>query len=252
MVRLLVRAVALVLVSTFAFAADAPGKPEAVIRAKLAASMPNSEVTSVAPSPVPGLYEVVLDGAETAYVTADGQYLISGDLYQTMPGKGLANLTEQRQGGQRRNALAKADRSQFVTFRAKGKEKAFIYVFTDIDCGYCRKLHQEVPALNAAGVTVHYLAFPRAGLASETGRKMDAVWCAADRNKALTDAKRGTRVPPAPAICKSPVGEQYKLGIAMGVRGTPAVFEADGTQIGGYIPADEMVAHLLKTPAPAP
>ncbi len=248
--------VSLLLVCTTTVAADAvnvaatpaavAAKAEVAIRARLAATMVGVEITSVTPSPMAGLYEVVLDGSETAFVSADGGYLISGDLYQAMPGKGLVNVTDQRKGGLRRDTLAKSKRADMVTFAAKGREQAFIYVFTDVDCGYCRKLHQEVPQLNAAGITVHYLAFPRSGITGDTFRTMEAIWCAADRNKALTDSKRGLAVPPAPVTCKSPVADQYRLGVALGVRGTPAIFLADGSQVGGYVPAAELIKQLVK------
>lgn len=254
--RRLLNVFVLLLVCTTAVAADAApvatasatvaGKAETAIRARLAATMSGVAITSVAPSPIAGLYEVVLDGSETAFVSADGGYLISGDLYQAMPGKGLVNVTDQRKGGLRRDALAKSKRTEMVTFAAKGREKAFMYVFTDVDCGYCRKLHQEVPQLNAAGITVHYLAFPRSGITGDTFRTMEAIWCAADRNKALTDSKRGATVPPAPVACKSPVADQYRLGVALGVRGTPAIFLADGSQVGGYVPAAELIKQLVK------
>lgn len=244
-------ALALALSCTYAVAAEATGKAEAAIRARLAATLKGTEITSVTASPVPGLYEVVLDGAETAFVSADGAYLVSGDLYQATPGKGLVNLTEQRRETQRSTALGRVADDQMITFAAQGKEKAAVYVFTDVDCGYCRKMHQEVPRLNAAGVTVHYLAFPRAGTQGDTARKMNAVWCAADPRKAMTDAKRGSNPPPAAGLCRSPVADQYKLGLAMGVRGTPAVFTASGEQLGGYVPADELVQELLTGSRPA-
>lgn len=246
MIRILPRVAALLLLSTLAVGADAPGKPEAIIRAKLAAAMPGAEITSVAPSPIAGVYEVVLDGSEAAFVSADGVYLISGDLYQALPGKGLVNVTEQRKGGLRKDVLAKLAPGDMINFIAKGKEKGAVYVFTDTDCGYCRKLHQEVPQLNAAGITVHYLAFPRSGPEGETFRQMTAVWCAVDRNKALTDSKRGVSLPAAPLACRAPVAEQYKLGVSMGVRGTPAIFLVDGTQIGGYLPAAELIDKVVK------
>lgn len=249
--RLSFRVVVLFLVCANANAATADGVAtakgaEAAIRARLSTVLIGVEITSVAPSPVAGLYEVVLDGSETAFVSADGAYLISGDLYQALPGKGLVNVTEQGKGSLRSSALAKTRRADMVTFAAKGREKGMLYVFTDIDCGYCRKLHQEVPQLNAAGITVHYLAFPRSGPAGDTFRKMEDVWCAADRNKALTESKRGAAVPSAPAACKSPVAEQYRLGVALGVRGTPAIFLQDGSQVGGYIPAAELIKKVLE------
>lgn len=227
----------------FVTAADVPKEVENTIRAKIGAAMPGVEITQVQSSPVAGMYAVVLDGSETAYVSADGQHLISGDLYRATP-RGLVNVSDESKLPLRRDTLAKLKPADMITFSAKGKERAKLYVFTDVDCGYCRKMHQEVPELNSAGVTVHYLAFPRSGAKTETARKMDSAWCAPDRNTALTELKRGRTLPAAPMACKSPVADQYRQGVALGVSGTPAVFAADGQQLGGYVPVAQLLAKL--------
>lgn len=216
---------------------------EKAIRDRLTAAMKGVQIDDVRPAAGGSLYEVVLDGGEVAYTTADGRFLLSGDLYR-VDRTGLVNLTEERQAQARVKSLADVPAADMVTFAPKGKPKAEIYVFTDPDCGYCRKLHNEVPALTAAGVAVHYLAFPRSGPAGETARKMEGIWCAPDRQAAMTEAKRGKPVPPAAAPCQSPVAEQYRLGAAVGVRGTPAVYTADGRQLGGYVPAAELLQQL--------
>lgn len=221
-------------------AADAAA--EKAIRDRLTAAMKGVQIDDVRPAAGGSLYEVVLDG-EVAYTTADGRFLLSGDLYR-VDGSGLVNLTEERQAQARVKSLAGVPDADMVTFAPKGKPRAELYVFTDPDCGYCRKLHNEVPALTAAGVAVHYLAFPRSGPTGETARKMDAIWCAPDRQAAMTEAKRGKSLVPAAVPCKSPVADQYRLGAAVGVRGTPAVFTADGRQLGGYAPATELLGLL--------
>lgn len=226
-------------------AEPAPAAIADAIRAQLAKAVPKAMVTSVSVTPMPGIYRIELESDETAFVNADASWLISGDLFQ-VTAKGLVNQTERERSVQRAAALAKADRTQMITFPAKGKEKAAIYVFTDVDCGYCRKLHQEIGQINAGGVTVHYLAFPRAGMDSDTGRKMNGVWCALDRAKAMTVSKQGNAVPPAPMTCKSPVEAQYRLGVTLGVRGTPAVFDGNGEQLGGYVPAAKLVEEVTR------
>lgn len=231
------------LLPSLVLASGVPKDVENTIRARIGAAMPGVEISQVAAAPLPGMFAVVLDGSETAYVSADGQYLISGDLYRATQ-KGLVNVTEESKGPLRREAIARLKPADMITFAAKGKERAKIYVFTDVDCGYCRKMHQEVPDLNAAGVTVHYLAFPRSGAKTETARKMDSAWCAPDRNGALTELKRGRTLPAAPVACQSPVADQYKQGVALGVRGTPAVFLVDGEQVGGYVPAAQLLSKL--------
>lgn len=216
---------------------------ESAIRARLRVAMADAEITSVSPSPVSGLYEVVLDGGETAWVSADGQYLVSGELYRTTP-RGLVNVSRERKAPQRRDALARVKPADLITFAAEGRERGVLYVFTDPDCGYCRRLHADMPALNKAGVTVHYLAFPRGGVDTATARKLDSAWCAADRRQAMNELKRGRSLPPAPAACRSPVADQYRLGLALGVRGTPATFTATGEQVGGYLPVPDLLAAL--------
>jgi thiol:disulfide interchange protein DsbC len=115
-------------------------------------------------------------------------------------------------------------------------------VFTDIDCGYCRKLHSEIASYNARGITVRYLSFPRAGPNSPSFNRAASVWCSEDRNDALTRAKAGENVPARK--CDNPVSEHYNLGVAMGVRGTPAILLESGALMPGYMPANKLVREL--------
>lgn len=220
--------------------------PEALIRAKLKAALPDAEVTAIVPVPVSGfpagLYQVRSRNYETVMATGDGRYLIQGDVLEVRDGE-LVDIAEQVGAASRGKALAQVKTEDMVIFPAVGKPKRTLYVFTDVDCGYCRKFHAQVPELNKRGVEVRYLAFPRGGLASPVAAKLTSVWCAQDRQKALTDAKRGAALPTAPALCKAPIKTEYDLGVELGVRGTPAVFAEDGMQLGGYVPADK----LLKT-----
>jgi thiol:disulfide interchange protein DsbC len=117
-----------------------------------------------------------------------------------------------------------------------------ITVFTDVECGYCRKLHSEIAQLNDRGVQVRYLAYPRAGPGTDDWAKMEAVWCSTDRKKAITDAKAGKAI--KAAQCSTPIAKQYKLGEQLGVRGTPAIFTDSGEYIGGYLAPDQMVSKL--------
>ena len=126
-----------------------------------------------------------------------------------------------------------------IIFSPKGETKGAVYVFTDVDCGYCQKLHQEVPQLNAAGIEVRYLAYPRAGLSTPTFDKMVSAWCADDRNAAMNALKIGANV--TAKKCDNPVAAQYQLGAAMGVTGTPAIVLEDGTLIPGYKPAAQLI-----------
>lgn len=203
-------------------------------RAVIAQRFPGVKPEEVRPSPLPGIYEVAM-GADTAYVSADGKFLINGDLYDI---ETRVNLTESGRSVMRRQALAKLDEKDMIIF-SPADAKHTITVFTDVECGYCRKLHEDMAQLNKLGVRVRYVAYPRAGPGSDDWRKMEAVWCSKDRKSAITQAKSGVDVK-APACGATPVAKQYALGEKLGVNGTPAVFTASGDYIGGYLPPDKL------------
>jgi thiol:disulfide interchange protein DsbC len=209
--------------------------PEDVIRAKLKVAMPEAQITGISTTPA-GLYRVTAKGYEPVYATADGRYLFQGDLLE-IQGSRIVNVEDVGQAEGRKTALATLSPADSVNFPAVGgRPKAVIHVFTDVDCGYCRKLHGEMAEINKLGIEVRYLAFPRSGENTATARKLDNVWCAKDRQSAMTLSKQGKTVPAANKLCKSPVSRQYELGVELGVRGTPAIFAPDGAQIGGYLP----------------
>ncbi|MCP5146307.1 MAG: DsbC family protein [Gammaproteobacteria bacterium] len=203
---------------------------------KLAPVLPGLVLTSVKPSPIPGLFEVMI-GASPLYVTEDGNYVIRGDVYDLANSR---NIAEDAKSQARADQLAELDLSEVIDFEpANGAAKHTLYVFTDIDCTYCRKLHKEINQLTDAGIAVRYLAFPRTGIDSESYDKAVAVWCSADRKSAITHAKLGEKI--NSAKCENPVAKQFHLGELMGVTGTPAVMLEDGTQIGGYVPAAKII-----------
>lgn len=206
---------------------------------KLQAMRPGIAVQAVRQSPLPALLEIELAGGTMLYGSKDGRFLIAGDLYD-ISGDDLVNLAEQRRAGQRQELMASARKP--VVFTPEGDVKASVTVFTDVDCGYCRKLHQEVPKLNELGIEVRYLAYPRAGVGSESYRRIVSAWCAADPNTAITRLKAGQQIPELD--CKNPVADHFQLGQDVGVRGTPAIVLEDGTMLPGYLPAEELAATL--------
>ncbi len=208
------------------------------LEARVSEFFEGSEVTSISPSPVKGMYEVML-GPSLFYISEDGRYLMRGDMYDL---EARRNLTDAKLALARKRVFGALTAGEQVVDFSPTDPKATLYVYTDIDCGYCRKLHREVPKLNKAGIAVRYLAFPRSGLEGESFKKAAAVWCSADKRKAMTAAKQGK--PVESGECKHPVAEQFNLGRAMGISGTPAMFTADGEQIGGYRPADELIQML--------
>jgi thiol:disulfide interchange protein DsbC len=209
---------------------------EDVIRDKLT-SMLGLDVETIADSPVSGLVQVSTNRG-LFYVSENGQYLLQARVFNI--DEEMRNETELALSGLRKEGVASMEPSS-ITFKAKD-EKHEISVFTDITCGYCRKFHKEIDELNDAGITVHYLAFPRSGLNSQNYDDMVSVWCAENPQKALTTAKAGSNV--ESASCKNKVAEQYMLGQKLGVNGTPNIVLPDGSLIPGYQPAALLVKAL--------
>ncbi len=221
-------------------AVAAPASEAAVekqVRAALKQLDPNFSPDYVGAAPFAGFREVVVSG-QVLYVSDDGRYLMQAQPYD-IEKKALA--TSEGLLAHRRKLLASVPHADRIVF-APPNAKYTVSVFTDIECGYCRKLHQEVAELNRQGIAVEYLAFPRMGLGSKDYTDMISVWCAADRKTALTAAKAGR--PVAAKNCTNPVAIQYNLGQQLGVNGTPAIFAADGTQLGGYLPPAQLKAAL--------
>lgn len=223
-----------------AFAVQA-ATPEEAILEKLEGAGPSIPVVEIRPSVVESIYEVELKTGEILYSTADGGYIFTGDLYQVAP-QGFKNISEERRMSARAGEIRQLDTDQMVVFPATGEQKGQVTVFTDIDCVYCRKLHKEVPELNALGVTVRYLGFPRAGVGSGSYYSMVSVWCAENQQNAMTRAKQGESI--EEKQCENPIADQYRLGQKLGVQGTPAIFLEDGRLLPGYMPAKRLAAAL--------
>lgn len=203
------------------------------VRASLAKALPSFKPDSISPSPVQGLYEVMI-GPRLIYVSADGKYLMTGEMSDLHTGE---NLTEPKLRAANLKAVNNVGEENMVIFGPEDA-KYTISVFTDIDCGYCRKLHSEMDAYNAAGIRVRYLFYPRAGLGSEAYNKGVSVWCADDRNQAMTDAKNGKKL--ESKTCDNPVSDHYQLGQSLSLRGTPALVMDDGEMVPGYVPAKRL------------
>ena len=213
-----------------------PGSIEAVISTieqRFKQSRPDISIANVEPSRISGLYRVKVQNGPVLYATSDGAYFVMGDLFQTMPG-GFVNIAEQAREGERAQSIAQVDVANMIVFAPEQQpSKAVINVFTDVDCYFCQKLHQEVPDLNRAGIEVRYLAFPRAGIGSESYKKIASAWCAENQRSAMTKLKNRQRI--EINVCEgNPVTEQYELGQQIGVTGTPAIVTEKGQLIPGY------------------
>ncbi|MCI0654140.1 MAG: DsbC family protein, partial [Methylococcaceae bacterium] len=197
---------------------NAVADPEA-IRNALSKAMPGVEVGEISESPVKGFYEVTV-GPNLYYVSEEGRYLLNGNLFDLEAPPDRRDLTEAKMGMARARAIQKIGEGNVVRFQSP-LQKHVVSVFTDVDCGYCRKLHAEINEYLKQGITVDYLFYPRAGVGSESYKKAVAVWCADDRQNALTKAKLGE--PIEMKECSNPVSQHMELAGSLQIRGTPMI-----------------------------
>jgi len=203
------------------------------IKDKLAAIMPGVIIESIQPLDNTGLFEAVING-EIIYFSKDARYVFQGDVIYL---EKRQNITELKRVDLRKQALASVDEADMIIYEPKNTQYT-LTVFTDIDCGYCRKLHQQMAEYNALGIRIRYMAFPRAGIDSESYNKAVDVWCAKDRKQAMTDAKNDKEV--NSESCNAPIRAQYELGRRLGVTGTPALFLENGEMLPGYVPPQRL------------
>ncbi len=211
----------------------------AAIRTRFAHTFPEVHIASIEPSQIPGWYLVQAEGMAPIFMTADAHYMVQGDFVR-FDGDKIVNVSEQAQQKQAVGRLNTIPSSQEIVFTPRIKPKAIVYAFTDIDCGYCRKMHSQMAAYNAMGIEFRYLAWPRTGPDSVTAQQMAGVWCAPDRSDALTHAYMGhVDHQSGSAHCQQLISQEFALGESLGVDGTPALFTTSGERIGGYLsPAD--------------
>ena len=202
---------------------------------------PMIQIESVKPIDDSPFFEVTLKTGERIYTNATGSHFVAGDLYQVGT-DGVKNLTDVGRRADRQELLGQLDESSLIVFSPKGEVKHRLLVFTDIDCGYCRRLHNEIEQLQENGVEVSYAAFPRAGVGSESYNKYVSVYCAKDQNAMMTLAKQGET--PEVATCDNPVADQYQLGQKLGITGTPTLIFEDGEMQPGYAPWKELLKRM--------
>lgn len=216
-------------------------EPADAIRSSLSKLNLPVAIKTISESPMAGVYQVQLESGRILYASGDGQFLIQGALYDLSADqpRNLTTAAEAAGIGEVINALPQ---DQLVIF-APDKPKTHVTIFTDVDCGYCRLLHSEVDELNSLGIEVRYAAFPRSGPDQASAKIMESIWCAKDRQTAMTEAKLGNKI--ETLTCDNPVKEQFALGQQVGVQGTPAIFMANGVLVPGYKPAAQLAAEAL-------
>ena len=219
-----------------------PGTPEDRARQAIESISPDIQIDAIGPAPLAGFREVIVSG-QTLYVSDDGKYLLQGSLFDV---EARRDVSRAGVAAVRRRLLAEVPDEERIVF-APPNPRYTVSVFTDVECGYCRKLHQEIAEYNRRGIAVEYLAFPRMGPDTADFALMEAVWCAPDRRKALTDAKNGRPVPPR--SCDNPVARHYELGQRVGLTGTPMIVTRSGVQMPGYLPPDALLSMLQQVEA---
>lgn len=224
----------LVLVSAQTIAADEKLEKARSNIQKYLSGIPDKNIQL---SPIKGLYKVLMP-PRVFYISEDGQYAVDGDVVDLKNG---INITQLEREKSMVSAINSTGEDTMIIYKAKNS-KHTISVFTDIDCGYCRKLHQAVPEYNKLGITVRYLAYPRAGVGSASYKKAVSAWCADDRRAALTKAKSGIKLPEK--NCENPVEQHHQLGNMIGISGTPAIVLDNGKLIPGFVPPARLITIL--------
>ena len=224
------------------FAPDA--KPDdLLISSKINAVLPEGmSVQSVKKSQIENLYIVDIGDLQPIYASKNGEFFFYGELY-AVNGNMLQNTTKDEINLKRKSILDEAlSEGDFITFKSDN-EKHRVIIFTDVDCGYCRKFHNEINDFNDLGITVNYVAFPRSGLASDSYNKIVSAWCSTDAKDTLTKMKQGIDV--QLSMCQDhPVEKHFLLGQKIGITGTPAIIKSNGELLPGYLPPEELITRL--------
>ena len=210
---------------------------DVVLKDKLEALLPGMVVQTLEPLENTDLYEALV-GGEIVYFSKDGRYVFQGDIIDI---ESRQNITENKRRGLKKEEIESFNEADMIIFEPE-KTKHTLTVFTDIDCGYCRKLHQQMSEYNALGIKVRYMAFPRSGLDSESFDKAVSVWCADDRKQAMTDSKSGSSI--KVNSCDNPIKDHFEAGRRLGITGTPALFLESGELLPGYIPPMRLIQIL--------
>ena len=208
-----------------------------MLKQALAKSMPNIKPSKISKSPVEGLFEVII-GTQVVYMSVDARYMIEGDLYNF---ETKENISEGAKSDIRLTAISKLGADQMLVYKPKNV-KDIITVVTDIDCPYCRRLHNEIPDYLKKDVEVRYIFMPLKGAADM--KKTISVWCSDDQQLALDVAKAGGEVDEK--TCDHPIRQHMALARELGVRGTPAILLENGQLLPGYVPVDKLIAELRK------
>lgn len=221
----------------------ASAQDTAAIRKNLAERLPNfPAIEEISKTPMPGLFEVRVNGTDLLYTDAEGNFLIQGMLIDT---KARVNLTEERTD--KLTAIAYKDlpfKDAFTIVKGNGKRK--LAVFEDPNCGYCKKFERDLAKID--NVTVHVFLYPI--LSKDSADKSKAIWCAKDKAKAFTDWMVKDVPPPAATCDTAAVDRNVEFGKKNRINGTPTMIFVDGTRVPGAIPPEQIDKRLSEAKQP--
>lgn len=218
--------------SCLLYAEELPKEVIEAIKSKLTSGSTPLQLVSIQKSKIDGLYRIELAQGTKIYVNEDASYIISGKMYAFESGQ-FIDLDKEDKKTYRARLMSNVALEDMIVYTPEKKPKAAIWVFTDVDCPYCVKLHNEIPAINAAQIEVRYLAYPRSGLYSPSYSKIASAWCSDNPKEALPKLQRGDHV--ELIDCEEiTVDQQYKLGNAIGVQGTPTIVFENGHMVSGF------------------
>lgn len=229
------------------YAANSPklderlSKVKASISAAWQKARPGIVISEIETTAIDDVYRISVGGSNNIYSSGDGKHFVVGDLFRVDENK-ITNVSEERRNGDRAEALAEINDKDLLLFPAKAK-KTRLYVFTDVDCYYCQKLHHNMDAMNALGIEVAYLGFPRAGINSDSHKKIASAWCADNRQQAMTQLKNREKI--TENFCpENPIADQFNIGRELGISATPALVTEDGELISGYLEPEVLAQRL--------
>jgi thiol:disulfide interchange protein DsbC len=221
------------------------------IAESLKKAKPDIEVESIRQSPVEGLSIVKIKNGPSLFTNKSGTLVFTGDLLELKDGT-YSRWEDPIITANRKIMYDKINPKDAIIFPAKGSPKAIVYVFTDVDCGFCRKMHSQISSYSENGIVyqgysdlgieIRYLAFPRTGVETSSGKKTVSAWCSKDKQAALTKLKTDQSIPEI--TCNNPVARQFDMGTKIGVNGTPALWLPGGSLRPGYVSPSELAAIL--------
>ena len=211
---------------------------------KLQPYFPNLGPDQITKSELDGFYEIVVANPQIdiLYISDDGRYIIQGNITDL---ESMTNISMKRINTAKKNILDSISDDEKIIFKAKD-EKYIFHVFTDVDCPYCVKLHNNMSQMNSLGITIKYLASPLEQLHPDAQSAMEKIWCAKDKAIALHNYKTKRYLPNSPE-CINPVENQMAISKELGVNGTPSIFFENGLNVPGYLEPNDLINNYLNS-----